>query len=124
MAVAVVAVPLAVLVCVALARAVATANIRLLTCRKGRDLAVLSGLVIAVGAQFVNFGAQRLGDAGGLSALDPARTCSRWLPPASAIGAVESVSRGRVRAGRGPARADGGRVWRAAVGWWRCTLTS
>ncbi|WP_328538193.1 transporter [Streptomyces sp. NBC_00344] len=92
--VAVVAVPLAVLVCVALARAVAAANVRLLTSRKGRDLAVLSGLLIAVGIQVVNFGAQRLGRAGGLAALDPAGDVLRWLPPASAIGAVDSASRG------------------------------
>ncbi|MGW8882675.1 transporter, partial [Streptomyces mirabilis] len=91
---AVVAAPLALLVCVALARAVATANTRLLTSRKGRDLAVLSGLVIAVGFQVVNFGAQRLGRAGGLSTLDPAADVVRWLPPASAIGAVDSASRG------------------------------
>ncbi|MFJ5114064.1 transporter [Streptomyces sp. NPDC088551] len=93
-AVSVLAVALVLLVCVALARAVATANIRLLTSRKGRDLAVLSGLVIAVGIQVVNFGVQRLGDAGGLSALDPAARIVRWLPPASAMGAVESVSEG------------------------------
>ncbi|MFG3285391.1 transporter [Streptomyces sp. NPDC048111] len=92
--IAVVAVPLALLVCVALARAVAAANTRLLTSRKGRDLAVLSGLVIAIGFQFVNFGAQRLGDSGGLSALDPAADVVRWLPPASAIGAVGSASEG------------------------------
>lgn len=78
--VSVIAVPLTLLVCVALARAVAAANIRLLTSRKGRDLAVLSGLVIAVGIQIVNFGAQRLGDAGGLSALDPVTAVVRWLP--------------------------------------------
>ncbi|MFE4061842.1 transporter, partial [Streptomyces sp. NPDC059096] len=93
-AVAVLAVPLALLVCVALARAVAAANIRLLTSRKGRDLAVLSGLVIAVGVQFVNFAAQRLGDAGGLGALDPVTGVVRWLPPAAALGAVGSVSEG------------------------------
>lgn len=92
--VSVIAVPLTLLVCVALARAVAAANIRLLTSRKGRDLAVLSGLVIAVGIQIVNFGAQRLGDAGGLSALDPVTAVVRWLPPASAIGAVDSASEG------------------------------
>ncbi|MFJ2648969.1 transporter [Streptomyces sp. NPDC087420] len=91
---AVVAVPLALLVYVALARAVAAANIRLLTSRKGRDLAVLSGLVIAVGAQFVSFGVQRLGDAGGLSELTPAADVVRWLPPASALGAVDSASEG------------------------------
>ncbi|WP_405561618.1 transporter [Streptomyces sp. NBC_01180] len=89
---AVIAVPLTVLSCVALARAVAAANVRLLTSRKGRDLAVLSGLVIAIGIQAVNFGAQRLGRAGGLSALDPTGDVVRWLPPASAIGAVDSAS--------------------------------
>ncbi|WP_330175199.1 transporter [Streptomyces sp. NBC_01498] len=93
-AVSVLAVPLALLVCLALSRAVAAANIRLLTSRKGRDLAVLSGLVIAVGIQFVNFGVQRLNEAGGLSALDPVADVVRWLPPASAIGAVEAVSDG------------------------------
>ncbi|TQK45305.1 ABC-2 type transport system permease protein [Streptomyces sp. SLBN-118] len=99
--VSVIAVPLALLVCVALARAVAAANIRLLTSRKGRDLAVLSGLVIAVGIQIVNFGAQRLGDAGGLSALDPVAAVLRWLPPASAIGAVDSASEGSYAAAAG-----------------------
>ncbi|MFQ6141650.1 transporter [Streptomyces seoulensis] len=92
-AVTVLAVPLALLVCVALARAVAAANIRLLTSRRGRDLAVLSGLVVAVGAQFVNFGMQRLGTAG-LAQLDPVADVLRWVPPATAVGAVDSVSRG------------------------------
>lgn len=77
---AVFAVAVALLVCVALARAVAAANIRLLSSRKGRDLAVLSGLVIAVGAQLVNFGAQRLGSAGGLAELDPVAEVLRWVP--------------------------------------------
>ncbi|GGN14416.1 transporter [Streptomyces fuscichromogenes] len=92
-AVAVVAVALALLVCVALARAVAAANVRLLSSRKGRDLAVLSGLVIAVGVQLVNFGAQSLGSAG-LGRLAPVADVVRWLPPASAIGAVHSASEG------------------------------
>nr|WP_030042488.1 hypothetical protein [Streptomyces resistomycificus] len=91
--VAVVGVVLALLVCVALARAVAAANLRLLTSRKGRDLAVLSGLLIAVGAQVVNFGAQRLGS-GGLGQLDGPADVLRWVPPASAIGAVDSASEG------------------------------
>ncbi|NUP43544.1 MAG: transporter [Streptomyces sp.] len=92
-AVGVLAVVLGLLVCVALARAVAAANIRLLTSRKGRDLAVLSGLVIAIGAQLVNFGAQHLGSSG-LSQLDPVADVLKWVPPASAIGAVHSVSNG------------------------------
>ncbi len=78
----------------ALSRAVTTANVRLLNSRKGRDLAVLSGLVIAVGIQFVNFGAQRLGEAGGLSTLEPVADVARWLPGASAIAAVDAASRG------------------------------
>ncbi|CAM5298977.1 ABC-2 type transport system permease protein OS=Streptomyces albaduncus OX=68172 GN=FHS32_003883 PE=4 SV=1 [Streptomyces griseoloalbus] len=73
-AVGVLAVPLALLVCVALARAVAAANVRLLTSRKGRDLAVLSGLVVAIGAQVVNFGAQRLGW-GAWTSSTRSRTC-------------------------------------------------
>ncbi|MFD3585887.1 transporter [Streptomyces sp. NPDC058683] len=91
--VAVVAVALALLVCVALARAVAAANVRLLSSRKGRDLAVLSGLVIAIGAQLVNFGVRSLG-AAGLGELAPVADVVRWLPPASAIGAVHSASEG------------------------------
>ncbi|KAA0943018.1 transporter [Streptomyces apricus] len=94
----VVAAVLALLVCVALARAVATANLRLLTSRRGRDLAVLSGLVIAIGAQLVNFGAQKLGSSG-LATLDPAADVLRWVPPASALGAVDSVSEGSYAAG-------------------------
>ncbi|MFD5448797.1 transporter [Streptomyces sp. NPDC127100] len=84
---------LALLVCVTLARAVAAANVRLLTSRKGRDLAVLSGLVVAVGAQLVNFGAQRLGTSG-LGQLDPVADVLRWVPPASAVGAMDAASDG------------------------------
>ncbi|WP_406493659.1 transporter [Streptomyces sp. NBC_01604] len=91
--VGVVGVVLALLVCVALARAVAAANLRLLTSRKGRDLAVLSGLVIAIGAQVVNFGAQRLGSSG-LGQLDGPADVLKWVPPASAIGAADSASEG------------------------------
>lgn len=92
-AVAAVAVALALLVCVALARAVAAANVRLLTSRRGRDLAVLSGLVIAVGAQLVNFGAQRIGSAG-LGPLRPVADVLSWVPPAAAVGAVRAASEG------------------------------
>ncbi|MEU9475573.1 transporter [Streptomyces sp. NPDC048191] len=91
--VAVLAVVLALLVCVALARAVATANVRLLTSRKGRDLAVLSGLVIAVGAQLVNFGARQLGSAG-LGQLQPVADVLSWVPPASSVAAVHAASEG------------------------------
>ncbi|MFB7540536.1 transporter [Streptomyces zaomyceticus] len=91
---AVLAVPLTAVTCVALSRAVAAANIRLLTSRKGRDLALLSGLIIAVGMQLVNFGAQRLGQAGGLESLEPVTAVVGWLPPAAAIAAVDSAAQG------------------------------
>ncbi|MET8754390.1 transporter [Streptomyces sp. NPDC004667] len=91
---AVVAVPLLLLGCVALARAVATANVRLLSSRKGRDLALLSGLLIAVGGQAVNFGSQRLFQQGGMSQLEPVEAVVRWLPPATAVGMVDSAGRG------------------------------
>ncbi|MFC7918687.1 transporter [Streptomyces cinereoruber] len=92
--VAVLAVPLVTVTCVALSRAVAAANIRLLTSRKGRDLALLSGLVIAVGMQVVNFAAQRLSEPGGLDAVEPAAAVVGWLPPAAAIGAVDAAGEG------------------------------
>ncbi|MGW6705856.1 transporter [Streptomyces sp. NPDC054956] len=91
---AVLAVPLLLLCCIALARAVATANVRLLTSRKGRDLALLSGLLIAIGAQVANFAGQRLFQNGGLEKLEPAEAVVRWLPPATAVGMVDSVSEG------------------------------
>lgn len=92
--VAVLAVPLTVLVCVALSRAVAAANVRLLTSRKGRDLALLSGLLIAVGMQVINFGAQSLGRSGDLSVLDPAAAVAGWLPPAAAFAAIGNAGDG------------------------------
>ncbi|MFF5762920.1 transporter [Streptomyces tanashiensis] len=118
---AVLAVPLAAVTCVALSRAVAAANVRLLTSRKGRDLALLSGLVIAVGMQFVNFGAQRLGRAGGLESLEPATAVVGWLPPAAAIGAVDSASKGdyAVAAARLLLTAA---VLLALVYWWQRSL--
>ncbi|UPZ29726.1 transporter [Streptomyces sp. LRE541] len=117
----VVAIVLALLVCVALARAVATANLRLLTSRRGRDLAVLSGLVIAVGAQVVNFGAQKLGSSG-LSTLDPAADVLRWVPPASALGAVDSVSEGSYAVALAQLSLSG-LALAALLGYWQRTLT-
>ncbi|MFC4494390.1 transporter [Streptomyces ovatisporus] len=118
---AVIAMPLLVLVCVALARAAATANVRLLTSRRGRDLALLSGLVIAVGIQLLNLGAQRLGEQGGLSALEPTADVLAWLPPASAVAAVQSASEGAY----GPAVAQvalSGAALAALLWWWYRSL--
>ncbi|MBH5336433.1 transporter [Streptomyces pactum] len=118
-AVAVLLVPL---VCVALARAVATANVRLLTSRRGRDLALLSGLVIAIGLQLVNIGMQKLSGEGGLSALEPAAEVLRWVPPATAVDAVAGFADGE------PGRALGQLALTAAalvllLWWWHRSLT-
>lgn len=91
---AVLAVPLLLVGCVTLARAVATANVRLLTSRKGRDLALLSGLLIAIGAQVANLAVARLAEPGGLDRLEPVGEVVRWLPPATALGMVDSASEG------------------------------
>ncbi|MFJ3563392.1 transporter [Streptomyces diastaticus] len=124
-AAAVLAVPagvLTLLVCVALARAVAAANTRLLTSRKGRDLAVLSGLIIAVGAQLVNVAVQRVGSAGGLTQLDPAVAVLRWIPPVSALSSVEEAGHGQW--GRALAQLVlGGAALGLLLWWWRRSLT-
>lgn len=118
----VLAVLLVPLVCVALARAVATANVRLLTSRKGRDLALLSGLIIAIGMQFVNIGMQKLSGENGLSALEPAADVLRWVPPATAVDAVAAVSDGRYGTALGQLA-----LTLAALGlllvWWHRSLT-
>ncbi|MGW0842693.1 transporter [Streptomyces sp. NPDC002787] len=118
---AVVAVPLALLGCVALARAVAAANIRLLTSRRGRDLAVLSGLFIAIGVQVVNFGIQQLGSAG-LGELDPVADVLGWVPPASALGAVRAMSEGSYGVGVTQLLLSAGAL-AALLLWWSRTLT-
>ncbi|MEV0370024.1 transporter [Streptomyces sp. NPDC050636] len=121
--VGVLAVVLVVLVCVSLARAVATASVRLLTSRRGRDLAVLSGLFIAIGAQGVNIALQKLGRPDGLSVLEPLGDVLRWVPPASAISAVDDAGHGAY------GRAAVGLLLTAVVlalllWWWQRTLTT
>ncbi|MFH8984364.1 hypothetical protein [Streptomyces varsoviensis] len=121
--VGVLAVLLTGLVCVALARAVATANVRLLTSRRGRDLAVLSGLIIAIGAQGVNLGVQKLTGPDGLGVLEPVATVVRWLPPASSLQAVDAASDGSYgRAAAGLAVTAAALV--LLLWWWQRTLTT
>ncbi|WP_411145325.1 transporter [Streptomyces sp. x-80] len=121
--VGVLAVILVVLVCVSLARAVATASVRLLTSRRGRDLAVLSGLFIALGAQGVNIAATKLGRPDGLSALEPVGEVLRWVPPASAISAVQDAGQGAYgRAAAGLALTV--LALALLLWWWQRTLTT
>ncbi|MFI9236099.1 transporter [Streptomyces sp. NPDC053079] len=107
---------LALLLCLALVRAVATANVRLLTSRKGREMALLSGLLIAVGLQFVNLGMSKLSAVGGLARLEPAADVLRWVPPGSALDAVRAVGEGSYGLAAGELALSV--VALAAVLWW------
>ncbi|MFK0030215.1 transporter [Streptomyces xinghaiensis] len=118
----VVAAPLVLLVCVALSRAVAAANVRLLTSRRGRDLALLSGLFIAVGAQFVNLGVQKLSEPGGLRVLEPAADVLRWVPPASALDAVRAAGAGSYATAAAQLALTGAAL-ALLVWWWQRSLT-
>ncbi|MGV9315586.1 transporter [Streptomyces sp. NPDC003691] len=122
-AVAVVAVPLALLGCIALARSVVAANVRLLTSRKGRDLALLSGLVIAVGIQVVNLGLQELNRSEeGFATLEPAADIVRWLPVASAIASVDATSEGAYGTAAAQLAISAAALW-GLLRWWRRILT-
>lgn len=92
--VAVLSVALLLVLCVALSRAIAAANTRLLTSRRGRDLALLSGVFVAVGAQLVNLGLSSLSGTDGLHRATSAASVLRWIPPATAVDAVRSTGRG------------------------------
>ncbi|WP_059006117.1 hypothetical protein [Streptomyces specialis] len=119
---AVVAVPLALLTCTTLARALATANAGLLSSRRGRDLAVLSGVLIAVGVQALNLGVSKLSGENGAGPLEALADVLRWVPPAAAVEGVRAVGDGSY--GRAAAALGGSLlVWLLLLGWWRRTLT-
>ncbi|SEG32758.1 ABC-2 type transport system permease protein [Actinacidiphila yanglinensis] len=120
----VVAVPAVILllaICAALSRGVAAANTRLLTSRKGRDLALLSGLIVAVGAQLVNLALSSLSSHHDLHRVTSVTSVLRWIPPASAVDAVQSVSDGAY--GRAAAQLALAVIVLAVVlRWWYTTL--
>ncbi|WP_078857325.1 transporter [Streptomyces sp. NBRC 109706] len=121
--VAVLAVPLVMLVCVALTRALATANARLLNSRRGRDLAVLSGLLVAFGLQGLNLAISRMADEDG--SLAPVGTMAdvlRWLPPATAVQAVRLADEGSYAWAVLALAATAGAL-ALLLRWWRGTLT-
>ncbi|RKN41884.1 transporter [Streptomyces hoynatensis] len=121
-ALAVLAVPLVLLVCVTLSRALATANARLLTSRRGRDLAVFSGVVVAFGIQGVNLGLSSLSADESLAPVEPIADVLRWLPPATVIEAVRAAGEGRPGL-CAAALAWTLLAWGLLFAWWRRTLT-
>ncbi|MGW4383693.1 transporter [Kitasatospora sp. NPDC004531] len=96
--VAVLAVPLTLLLLIALTRSVAAANARLLSSRRGKDFAIFGGLLFAVLVQIGNLGMQSAVQGPDrsldLSVLHPYASVMRWIPPVSAIDAVRSVGEG------------------------------
>ena len=80
--------------CLALSRALATALSGLLRSRRGRDLAVMVGLLVALAAQTVNLGSQYVFRHGGGHALAGAGGVLRWLPPGMAAHAAIDARRG------------------------------
>ncbi|MCD0481999.1 transporter [Streptacidiphilus sp. ASG 303] len=125
-ATAVAAVPLAVLTLVVLSRAVAAGNARMLSSRRGRDLAVFGGLLFAVLIQSANIAFQgvlgRPGTGGvDLSALEPAGAVLRWVPPVSALGAVRSAGDGAWAAAAVQLAAAAGLLV-LLLRWWRASL--
>lgn len=119
---AVLAVPLVLLFCTTLARALAAANAQLLSSRRGRDLAILSGLIAAFGIQGLNLAVTGLLGGGGIGPLETAAGVLRWLPPVAAVDAVRAASEGSYGA------AAGGLALTAAglgllLWWWLRSLT-
>jgi len=96
--VALIAVVLQVLFCIALARFVITSMARLLRSRRGRDFAVLLFVPIFASYEFLGQVIPRAAAQGGLS---PASFASvdkwmRWLPPGLAVHAIQDASNGHL----------------------------
>lgn len=89
--VALVAYALLVPMCLGLGRLVTAALSRLLRSRRGRDLAVVVGLLIVLAAQAPRLLLENVGEEG----LDRVGGLLRWTPPGAAVGAVADASAGR-----------------------------
>ncbi|WP_052850254.1 hypothetical protein [Streptomyces avicenniae] len=121
-AAAVLAVPLILLACTSLSRAVATANARLLTSRRGRDLAVFSGLVVVAALQLVNVALSELSESGSLAPFESVADVLRWLPPAAAVEGVRAAGDGAYGVAFA-ALAGTAALTLLLVDWWRRSLT-
>lgn len=96
--VGIVAVALQVALCIAASRALAAAFSSLLRSRRGRDLAVVFGLLMIVIIQGANLIVQRAitsGLHGSLDALREAAGYARWAPPGMAADAIAQARDGR-----------------------------
>ncbi|MFR9724857.1 transporter [Streptomyces sp. MS19] len=121
-AAAVLAVPLTLLLCTALSRAIATANARLLSSRRGRDLAVLSGVVVVAALQLFNVAVSRLSENETLAPFEDTAAVLRWLPPATAVEGVRAAGDGAYGTALA-ALAATALVTLLLVDWWRRGLT-
>ncbi|KJK56731.1 hypothetical protein [Saccharothrix sp. ST-888] len=124
---ALVGVPLTVVAFVALSRAVAAGNARLLSSRRGKDFAVLGGLLFALLIQLGNIASQsvfgRPGEHGtlDLTPLRPFAAVLRWVPPISSIDAVRSAGDGSYAVAVLQLALTGGLLL-LLLRWWRGSL--
>ncbi len=120
-AVGVVAIVLELGLCLALSRAVTSALAGLLRSRRGRDLSVVVGALLAVSVQVANLTLQRV-----LRSTSPASILSvarelRWTPPGLAAAAVGAARTGRYSAALAELALVAGSVVLLLL-WWHRTL--
>ncbi|MFC9325309.1 transporter [Kitasatospora sp. NPDC057015] len=122
---AVVGVPLAAVSLVALSRAVAAGNARLLSSRRGKDFAIFGGLLFALLAQAGNLTFQstlgKPGESLDLTPFAPFAAVLRWLPPVSALDAARTAGEGRY-ALAALQLAAGAALLVALLRWWLASL--
>jgi ABC-2 type transport system permease protein len=117
--VAVLAAGLELCLCVATARALASALSRLLRSRRGRDLAVFVGIGLAAGFQGVNLGSQWLARTHHAGALRSVVDLLRWTPPGALAHAPRDPLPGAVLV----LVAEAGLLV-LVLAWWRHTLAA
>ncbi|MFG2818796.1 transporter [Kitasatospora sp. NPDC048365] len=124
-AAAVLGVPLATVTMLVLSRAVASANARMLSSRRGKDFAIFGGLLFAVLTQVGNLGVQSVvghpGSQVDLAPLRPYAAVLRWVPPVSAVDSVRSAADGAYPAALAQLALTGGLLV-LLVRWWLRSL--
>lgn len=108
--------------CVALSRALSSALSGLLRSRRGRDLAVLIGLLLAVAVQGLNLALQELLRHGGAAVLVGVARVARWTPPGMLAHAITDARHGLLGAAVGELVVGLVTVL-LLVRWWQSTLT-
>ncbi|MFJ2576293.1 transporter [Kitasatospora aureofaciens] len=123
---AVIGVPLAVVCLVALSRAVAAGNARMLSSRRGKDFAIFGGLLFALLIQAANVGSQSIfgrhhGGQPDLGPIKPIASVVRWIPPVGAVDAARTAGEGHYGLALLQLAAAGA-LLAVLLRWWRRSL--